>query len=116
MNLWINDCNPEVTSFLMDPWCFEIPLALKPTFLNMNLPFEEINAAEFVQDGKLNFANLIDCLSEHIDWNRLSKMRFEADRSNHWVWIHNSSSAKLSNAIYHFYNQTNPSGMSLWIG
>ena len=96
MNLWLNECDPETISFLMDPWGFEIPLALKPTFLNMNLPIEELNVSNFLQDGKLNYDAVTDYLSTHIDWSRFAKMRLEVARPNHWVWIHNSSSARLA--------------------
>lgn len=30
--LWINFVNPNITSFLNDPWYFEIPIAIKPTY------------------------------------------------------------------------------------
>lgn len=35
--LWINIINPAETSFLNDPWYFELPLSHKPTYLNMDI-------------------------------------------------------------------------------
>lgn len=32
-NLWINYCNPSTTSFLNDPWCYDVPLVYKPLIL-----------------------------------------------------------------------------------
>lgn len=34
--LWINWFNPVVTSLLHHPWMFEIPIAFKPFFINMD--------------------------------------------------------------------------------
>lgn len=34
---WIKTVNPYNTSFLLDPWYSDIPLAFKPTFFNMSL-------------------------------------------------------------------------------
>lgn len=36
-NIWLNTINLDSTSFMYDPWYFEIPLAFKPTYLYMEI-------------------------------------------------------------------------------
>lgn len=47
-----------LTTFLYNPWCFEIPLAFKPTFLNMDLDFNDISVANFIVDIHWNLFEL----------------------------------------------------------
>ena len=86
LNLWINTCNFDSTRILTYSWCYILSLALKPTFLNMNLPIVCLDIYDFIQDGNLNFETLSNCLSSHFDSNKLSKMVFDSSCPNQWVW------------------------------
>lgn len=41
--IWVKSINPHTTSFMFDPWYYDIPIALKPTFIDMNLALESFN-------------------------------------------------------------------------
>lgn len=45
---WLNFINPNQTSFLFDNWCFHVPLALNPTYLNMSLDWKAICISDFI--------------------------------------------------------------------
>lgn len=46
-NLWINVCNPIASTFWKDPWVFDIPLILTPTYINMDLYIESFKYFRF---------------------------------------------------------------------
>ena len=50
--MWINIYNPNNTSFLNDPWCFEISLVLRFTFLNMDFGLQSLRRSNFISDSK----------------------------------------------------------------
>lgn len=46
-NLWINVINPLQVSIMQDIWLFKIPLNLKPSYVNMQLDWDNITFADF---------------------------------------------------------------------
>lgn len=52
---WNISINPNDTSFLYDPWLFEIPLAYKPTFLNMTVAINQISLLDFYDNQGWNW-------------------------------------------------------------
>lgn len=51
-NLWIISFNPMQTSFLFYPWLFDVPLAFKPTYLNVSADLSAINMTDLFNDGQ----------------------------------------------------------------
>lgn len=49
--LCFKECSPDSTNFLLDPWIFEIPLAFKPTFINMDILVEHLNVADILDEN-----------------------------------------------------------------
>lgn len=101
----INSVNPDSTSFLWDPWMFDIPVALKPTFLNLDLDLEQINLFDFITGNCWNphnftsvFGNLFDSYDDNLASIDLVKV-------NHWVWLPRSNCTNITSVIYHFLNQ-----------
>lgn len=45
--------NLESTSFIWNPWCFKIPIALKPTILNMNVYVDHLSISTVVNGDRL---------------------------------------------------------------
>lgn len=84
---WINLVNPSRTFLLFDQQCYEVPLALNPTFLNMSLPFEFFKVSDFILDGNWGTQRLRYIFGDNLDWftSRLSSIDSIAD--NHWVWF-----------------------------
>ncbi|KAH7655953.1 Reverse transcriptase zinc-binding domain-containing protein [Dioscorea alata] len=75
-------CNPNLVNLWKDPWLYEIPIAFKPTYLNMHIP---------------------------INWNRISNLKIEYHANNSWVWTPITSSTKLVNVNYNRLNLTSNS-------
>lgn len=65
----INLVNPLDTSFLMDLWCFDIPIALKPTFININIDFDHFNISNLIQENNWNSTNLYHVLGNNFENN-----------------------------------------------
>ncbi|XP_039133286.1 uncharacterized protein LOC120270351 [Dioscorea cayenensis subsp. rotundata] len=114
-NLWIKSFNPTQTSFLFDPWLFEIPLAFKPTYLNVNTDLNAYHLSDLIDNGQWNhgflcliFGNflgpLIPCISA-----------YDCERNSYWVWQPHSSNLKISSAIYYHLNHNSDSTMA-WRG
>lgn len=47
----INSFNLTNNSFLMDPWCSNLPITLKPTFINMSADFEHLNISNLIHEN-----------------------------------------------------------------
>lgn len=56
--LWLKTINPSITSFLNDPWYFEIPIAFKPTYFNMEIDFDSIQISNLLVDTHWNIHRL----------------------------------------------------------
>lgn len=54
----MHSVNPNINYFLWDPWIFNIPVALKPTFINMDMDFEHISISNFILDDHWDFQNM----------------------------------------------------------
>lgn len=52
--------NPSTTCLLWDPWCFDVPIAFKPTYVNVNAIADGdfISFSNLIVDDRWNFANL----------------------------------------------------------
>ncbi|XP_039119935.1 uncharacterized protein LOC120256290 [Dioscorea cayenensis subsp. rotundata] len=48
----INSINPALTFFCWDPWCFDIPIALTPTFINMNVDVNLLSVSDVVNGDR----------------------------------------------------------------
>ena len=66
-NLWLDTCNTGSIDFLKNPWCFDLPLALKPTFLNMHGPLEDISFSELTDGNSLNYNPIFELFGDQID-------------------------------------------------
>lgn len=102
--LWINCLNPTITSFLFHPWMFEIPIAYKPVYLNM-----DVNVDNFQIDSLLvNTTWNLDALNMMFGTNFNSLItchgKTNNDEVNHWVWFHEFKGNKLSSNVYKFLN------------
>lgn len=63
---WINFVNPNYSFVFFDPWCFEILLAFKPTFLNMNLGLVSLNFSNLVSNDSWNFGVLVNIFGNNL--------------------------------------------------
>lgn len=87
----------------------KIPIAFKPTYLNMNIPIENMTFRDLLHNGALNIDLIQNLPGNEISWDKISKLKIEYHAKNSWVWTPITSSTKLVNVIY---NQLNPTSNS----
>lgn len=111
----MNSVNPEATSFLWDPWLFDMHVALKPPYLNMDLDIGQINLIDLITGNQWDhccFSNIFGNLFESVKDNLAT---VDLVGANHWVWLPKSSCTKISTVVYHFLNQ-HKSQSDTWTG
>lgn len=83
---WINTINPSITSLLYDSWCFEIPLALKPTYINMHLNLDSLTCSDFCLDNGWDINRLYNLFGSHA-CEIISRLgHIDCFTTNMWVW------------------------------
>lgn len=98
--LRINSVCPPNTSFLCDPWCSEIPLAFKPTFLNMNFNLDQIKMKDLISNGSWDNSLLEKIFGAGFNSHSMKLGMINPTSSNTWVWFPTSNNNKLSMSIY----------------
>lgn len=111
----INSFNPSSNSFLMDPWCFDLPIALKPTFINMATNFEHLNISDLTHENHWDTFNLNYLFSANFNFVSSNLGTIDLFSYNYWVWLLKSPGIKISAAIYHRLNH-NASHTDQWSG
>lgn len=101
----INSINPVKTSLLWDPWLFDIPAALKPTYLNMDVELDQIHLSDLIFGDQWDFQGLYLLFGNHIDNFDKDFTSIDHNSDNHWIWMPKSSCTKISSAVYHFLNK-----------
>lgn len=105
----IKSVNPTETSFLWDPWIFDIPVALKPMVLNMNANFDHINISNLVQEDQWDNVCLNSLFGNSFDSLEVILPTIDHDWDTHWVWKPKSNRSKISAAVYNQLNHHNSS-------
>ncbi|XP_039146767.1 uncharacterized protein LOC120284004 [Dioscorea cayenensis subsp. rotundata] len=111
----IKSVNPSITSFLFDPWCGEIPLAFKPTFLNMHSDLDLLVCNDLCIGNSWNYDYLYNIFGSHIDDLIPIMSIIDHTCNNKWVWIPKPFSPKITSTVYHFLNNIG-SEPSPWAG
>lgn len=114
-NLWINVVNPFQISILQDPWLFEIPLNYKPTFINMDIEWDNVFFSDFYNDSGWNCSMLNLAFGKNLDSPAIGMGKIDPNGLHHWVWFPSAKSNKIPNAIYHFLNSSCPPNEP-WVG
>lgn len=101
-NCWINNLNPGITSMSNDPWCFDIPLAFKPTFINIDFDMASMTVGDLIYYNCWDLHKLIDLFGYHSNdiINRLGTI--DPYGANHWVWFPKSNTLKITSNVYQF--------------
>lgn len=111
----IKSVNPTRTSLLWDPWLFDIPIGLKPTYLNMNVDFEQISFTDILDIAQWP-SNDINPVISNLDFTTImNSVSFDPHNVNHWIWMPKASSTKLASAVYHTLNNQSVASDS-WVG
>ncbi|XP_039145574.1 uncharacterized protein LOC120282794 [Dioscorea cayenensis subsp. rotundata] len=114
-NLWIKNFNPTQTSFLLNPWLFEIPLAFKPTFLIVDIDLNAIGFSELIDNGLWSHSKLVLVFGNLLGSLIPSLCDPDYISNNFWVWHPQSSNEKISSVVSHHLNH-NPGLSNEWLG
>lgn len=92
----MNSVNSDTLSLMSDRWCFEVPLSLKPNFLNMNLDLNLLQASDFINGHSWNFEALGSLLGVNLNSEVIENEIIDPSSEHAWVWFPSSHSNKLS--------------------
>lgn len=114
-NCWIKSVNPGNTSLVNDPWCFEIPLAFKPTCINMDFDLQALSISDLIVIDNWNhqvlrslFGNAFGVISDRL-------RNIDPVEPCRWVWFPKSHTLNIASSVYHFFNNSK-STSSHWLG
>lgn len=100
-------CNPQLTDFWKDPCLLDLPIYLKPTFLNIWIP-KDFSLGDLLNDGDLNFNLLENLFGPSLDWSWISIINFEFSAENNWIWWPCSLKASIAPTVYDYLNDNSP--------
>lgn len=103
-NLWTQSINPSMTSFLYDPWCFAIPIAYKPTYLNMHLEFEHLQVADFTHNNNWNTHLFLDVFGVNSCPPILSHGNIIHLEPSYWIWFSMTNTKSFNAIVYNHFN------------
>ena len=63
----MNSINPNNDNFKEDPWCYDVPLDSKPTFLNMGIDNNIYRTKDFINDSSGNVEAFMCILSDNLN-------------------------------------------------
>lgn len=96
----INCINPINTSFLWDPWCFDIPIARKPTFINMSEDLDNTSILDFLHRHRWNIVKLQQFFGSILDPLDLPPCSIDDNCRSHWIWSPTSKHLTISSSVY----------------
>ena len=85
-HLWLKVVNPTNTSSWWDPWVFETPLVVKPTFLNMNVYGNQLQFSGIMEQGCWSASVLVQIFGSLPSSPVLSHGNINPNVPSHWVW------------------------------
>lgn len=100
-NINLLSCNPLKVDIWFDPYFFYLPLAKKPTFINMLLEkLEELSFIEIINSNGFYKVTLKNMFGNSLDWNQIEKVNLNEEGNNLWVRRHPSYRAFIASTIY----------------
>lgn len=115
-NCQIKECNPSSTDFLIYHWFFDIFIAYKPTFINMNFQLNEITVEDCVHQFSINYDMCALLFGHNVDWSLMNHQSINRESSNYWVWTPSGSNASLVSSIYTWFNSGQHKEKGNWEG
>lgn len=99
-------------SVLEDPWIFNMPIRLKPTFVNMDINFDSLQLNNFILNDWWDHSFIQHFLSPLIRPAISNLSNIDFSNHNLWTWSSSSLSCSIVLEIYKSLNsthvQTNP--------
>lgn len=82
----LNSINPDNTSFLWDPWCFDIPITYKPTYINMEEDLLHANIFDLLHVDRWSDTHLNHLFGPSFNKHDLCIGSIDNTSYNHWIW------------------------------
>lgn len=101
----LNHVNPEHTNFMHDLGYFEIPLAFKPTFLNIGMTYDLFQISDILMGNSWNFTLLHAIFGANLNFDYLIHRHVSVDHENNSVWHPKSKKNKLFSMVYSHFSQ-----------
>lgn len=109
-------CNPATIVLWHDSCIFDIPIAKKPTFLNMSIDNpEELLFSNLSDSNGFCATFLRNLVGNNFDWNCIESLNINESGSNLWVWRLHSSKASIASTVYEHANSSN-ANEAPWLG
>lgn len=90
----------------MDSWYFEILLAFKPTYFNMDFIFHLLSLSDLFDNGRWNLSTLHEVFGDFLNLDYLANNRLSSNMENKWVWYPKSQKNKLTAMVYSHFNKS----------
>ncbi|XP_039129019.1 uncharacterized protein LOC120265197 [Dioscorea cayenensis subsp. rotundata] len=113
--LWLYHINPNLTDIMFHPWYFEITLAFKPTYLNMNVNLDLLRISDLLIDNAWNLNLLHDMFGDFLNFDYLTCDKSSHCDGNWWVWYPKSKNHRLTSMVYTHFNGV-VDNIDPWIG
>lgn len=107
-NFKIISCNPFQTDIWKDPCIVDLPIALKPTFLNKDISLDNLNIDDILYQVNFHFNSL------NIYWERISKIINDPTSQNTWIWTSFSLKASTASVVYDYLNKNTDNPWKAW--
>ncbi|KAH7691569.1 Reverse transcriptase zinc-binding domain-containing protein [Dioscorea alata] len=102
----ISSINPANTSFFWDPWCFDVPLAFKPTFLNMHVDLNQGSISDLLLGDHWNEVQLNHIFGSNFNLHDSRACTIDNISSNHWIWNPVTKRISVSATVYNHLNHS----------
>jgi len=104
------------TSILDDPWVFEIPIAIKPTLINMDLQFGNRKVSWLLSKGSWRCNRLLELFGESLAMAIFSLPIPVAKTHDDWIWMHQPNGQPSVKSIYEFIHRDPQNTKTCWPG
>lgn len=92
-----------------DPSNMDLPIAHNPTFLNMDLAFEDIHFKDVLIKESFNSIPWIIFFGENLDVKFIESIKIDFLVENLWIWASSTQKASILASVYdHLNSNSNP--------
>lgn len=103
-NQRIKTMKPNCTSVLEDSWIFDMPISVKPSFVNMDLIDESLHLNDFIHNDRWSLSHIHQFLSPHINFESLNLGSIDDNNHNIWSWSSKSQGHGIISEVYKTLN------------
>lgn len=106
---------PNCTLVLENSWIFDMPISIKPSFVNMDLIDESLHLNDFIHNDRWSLSHIHQFLSPHINFESLNLGSIDDNNHNIWSWSSKSQGHGIISEVYKTLNASQ-AHMDSWKG